>query len=261
MKLKLHFIIPGLLSALLFSCSQPFEPAAESPAKPAGSSLKAPFQRETERPGLATGWGEEKRSEIGDRHFVRASSKPAGIDSIYYNNKEGIKAMSNYSTSVEPLQTAAGGLVEWGIKGRMGYLPSFKETYVGRRMISGENNGTYSIFVRNRAKSALEIVASVDGLDVQDGKPASFAKRGYIVGAGETLTIDGFRTSESTVAAFRFSSVSNSYANLRHGNTRNVGVIGIAVFTEKGVDPWTWMPSEINRRMNARTFSEAPASR
>ena len=121
-----------------------------------------------------------------------------------------------------------------------------------------DKDGTYSIYVKNRSKSALEIVASVDGLDVMDGKTASFSKRGYIVNAGETLTIDGFRTSYSSVASFKFSSVSNSYANMRHGDTRNVGVIGLAVFTYKGVDPWTWMPDEVKQRGNARAFADAP---
>ena len=93
-----------------------------------------------------------------------------------------------------------------------------------------------------------------------DGKAASFSKRGYIVNPGITLEIDGFRTSNSTVAAFKFSSVSNSYANLRHGDTRNVGVLGIAVFTQKGVSPWTWMPAEIKRRDHAQPFAQAPGN-
>ena len=91
-----------------------------------------------------------------------------------------------------------------------------------------------------------------------DGKTASFSKRGYLVDPGATLEIEGFRTSSDSVAAFKFSSVSNSYANMRHGDTRNVGVIGIAVFTRKGVNPWTWMPSEVNQRTQARAFAEAP---
>ena len=157
------------------------------------------------------------------------------------------------------MQTAAGDLVEWGVKGRGGFLPTFREGYgYGRRLVAGEANSTYSIVVRNRSKSTLEIVASVDGLDVFDGKTASFAKRGYLVNPGTTLEIDGFRTSSDTVAAFKFSSVSNSYANLRHGDTRNVGVIGIAVFTQKGVNPWTWMPDEVRQRDNAQPFAQAP---
>jgi hypothetical protein len=52
--------------------------------------------------------------------------------------------------------------------------------------------------------------------------------------------------------------VRGSYANLAHGDHRNVGVIGLAVFTEKGVDPWTWMPREVNDRLQADPFAKAP---
>ncbi len=156
------------------------------------------------------------------------------------------------------MQTAAGEMVEWGIKGGVGFLPAYKENGYRRRLVEGNKGGTYSIIVKNRSKSALEIVASVDGLDVQDGKLASFSKRGYVVQPGKTIEIEGFRTSTNTVAAFKFSSVSNSYANLRHGSTRNVGVIGIAVFTQKDVNPWTWMPGEVKQRDTANPFATAP---
>ena len=209
-----------------------------------------------ERPGLATGWGAERNSEISYTSFVRASSKPAGTDAIFYNDAEGIKAMAGSRERVGAMQTAAGSLVEWGIKGGIGNLPAFKDYGYGRRLVTASKGGSYIIVVKNRSKSALEIVASVDGLDVMDGKTASFSKRGYIVDPGETLEIDGFRTSQSKVAAFEFSSVSNSYANLKHGDTRNVGVIGLAVFTQKGVNPWTTYEAE--RRNSASPFAVAP---
>ena len=211
-----------------------------------------------ERPGLATGWGAERNSEMSYTSFVRASPKPVGTDAIFYNDSEGIKAMSRAPEKVGPMQTAAGSLVEWGIKGGYGFLPAYKEYGYGRRLVGGSKGGRYSIVVKNRCKSALEIVASVDGLDVMDGKTAGFSKRGYIVYPGETLEIDGFRKSQSKVAAFEFSGVSDSYANLRHGDTRNVGVIGLAVFTQKGVDPWTWSSGEVNRRNSASPFAVAP---
>ena len=223
--------------------------------------LNNPKPQEEERPGLATGWGDEKKSELSQGSFTRASSKPAGTDAIYYNDPKGIEAMTNYKERVNPIQTAAGGLIEWGVKGGMGFLATYKEGGYGRRLVAGQKDSTYSIFVKNRCKSALEIVASVDGLDVQDGQPASFSKRGYVVEPGKTVEIEGFRTSYSRVAAFKFSSVSNSYANMRHGNTRNVGVIGIAVFTQKNVNPWTWMPDEVNRRDTAQPFAKAPSGR
>jgi hypothetical protein len=115
--------------------------------------------------------------------------------------------------------------------------------------------------VKNRSKSRLEAVLSVDGLDIIDGKTGSMKKRGYLVYPGKTLELMGFRTSHEAVAAFKFSSVGNSYANLRHGETRNVGVLWLAVFAEKGVDPCfpTWR--EAQRRDGARAFAEGPLYR
>ena len=263
MKHDLIRLLAGILAITgLFSCSttlNDYKPVPEAGASRDSSQMPYNAPAPSERPGLATGWGNEKNSPISGRSFVRASSKPAGTDAIYYNNPEGIKAMTGRMTRVEGMQTAAGSLVEWGIKGGIGFLPTYKEGWgYGRRLVSGEKNSTYSIVVRNRSKSTLEIVASVDGLDVKDGKTASFTKRGYLVDPGKSLEIDGFRTSYDSVAQFKFSSVSNSYANLRHGDTRNVGVVGIAVFTQKGVDPWTWMPQEVKIRDNAQPFAQAP---
>jgi hypothetical protein len=255
-----RFLISGLIITGLFSCSSRMRPSpsAESTSDAAQSKMLGREASKKERPGLATGWGDEKKSSISGRSFVRASSKPAGTDVIFYNNKAGVDAMADYKERVGGLQTAAGELIEWGIKGGAGFLPTYKTGYRGKRLVAGQPNSQYTIFIKNRSKSALEIVASVDGLDVMDGKSASFSKKGYIVEAGSTLEIDGFRTSYSTVAAFKFSSVANSYANMRHGDTRNVGVIGIAVFTQKGVNPWTWMPEEVRDRYNAQPFATAP---
>lgn len=265
MKRDLIRLLAGVLAITgLFSCadqsSAPSQPSSRY-HQDAETNAGVPQALQEQRPGLATGWGHEKVSNLSGQAFTRASSKPAGTDAIYYNNKQGIDAMSSNLEPVEGMQTAAGGLVEWGVKGRGGFLPTYKESYgSGRRLIAGEADGTYTIVVRNRSKSTLEIVASVDGLDVFDGKSASFAKHDYLVNPGTTLEIDGFRTSYSTVAAFKFSSVANSYANLRHGDTRNVGVLGIAVFTQKGVNPWTWMPEEIQRRTQAQPFARAPGN-
>jgi hypothetical protein len=168
--------------------------------------------------------------------------------------------MGGMQMSVDALQPAAGGLIEWGIKGGIGYLPAYKSRTMNgyRRFAQGAHGGQYSIVIKNRCKCRVQVVASVDGLDVLDGKPASVSRAGYIIAAGESLEIKGFRTSYDAVAAFQFSSVSQSYANLRHGETRNVGVVGIAVYTEKGLDPWTWMQPELNQRHTANPFATAP---
>ena len=275
MKRKLIYTLTGILAlGGLFSCStQPGggrtgnvesgrSGAANGGAISAAGTDNArePWAGEAkkERPGLATGWGHEKSSPVSVQGFGRSSSKPAGVDAIYYNNPEGIKAMAQAPERVGGMQEAAGGLVEWGIKGRAGLLSAYKEWGGGRRLVAGAADSNYSIRIKNRSRSSLEVVASVDGLDVMDGAAASYNKRGYLIDPGATLDIDGFRTSHHSVAAFKFSSVANSYAKLRHGDTRNVGVIGLAVFTQQGVNPWTWMPDEINRRYTAQPFATPP---
>lgn len=173
---------------------------------------------------------------------------------MFYNNREGVEAMGG-RFKTKAVRTAAGGMIEWGIKGGFGYLPTYEAHWNHRRFVVGRMDSSYSVVLRNRCKSRLEVVLSVDGLDVIDGKPASFAKRGYIIAPDETLEVKGWRTGPETVARFRFSSVAGSHANLSRGEHRNVGVIGLAVFGEKGIDPWTWMPSEIDARRKADPFS------
>lgn len=260
------FVIAAFASVWLSACTayhgpSPSISARYSPPGPSAGradSKPRPQKAAEERPGLATGFGESTRSPWNRQSFVRASSKPAGTGVIYYNNREGIDAMTGYKYKVPVMQTAAGDVIEWGIKGGFGYLPTYSTYRSSRRFVVGNRDSHYSIVLKNRCKSRLEVVLSVDGLDVIDGKSANFAKRGYIIAPDETLEVKGWRTSPETVARFKFSTVAGSYANLAHGEHRNVGVIGLGVFTEQGVDPWTWMPGEVNNRLNADPFAKAP---
>jgi len=208
------------------------------------------------RMGIATGFGDEVESAIGYTDFTRTSSKPKYVTMIRYNDDEGAKAMGvNRGTKGSGMQQGAGGLIEWGMSRGWGSLDNY--WWRGGRFVIGKKGRSYQLKVKNLSISRVEVVLSVDGLDVMDGKPASTKKRGYIIAPGKTLVVKGFRTSESSVASFKFSSVSSSYANLKHGNTRNVGVIGLALFTEKGREPWV----ESTQRGRARAFAEAPLVR
>jgi hypothetical protein len=212
------------------------------------------------RPGLATGWGSSVRSDLSYTGFQRAGSKPyGGVSMIHYNDREGIEAMTNWKHGSAGMEQAAGGLVEWGVKSGFSTLRNYRGN--GRRFVLGREGKNYALVVKNRARCRVEAVLSVDGLDVMDGQPASTGKRGYVISPGQTLTVKGWRRSDRQVASFQFSGVGDSYANLRHGETRNVGVIGLAVFPEKGVDPWKWMPGEVDRRENAKPFAEPPLRR
>jgi hypothetical protein len=175
---------------------------------------------------------------------------------IYYNDRSGVEAMAGaYKNKTSGLQRAAGGAVEWGVKSGWGFADHYMAG--GKRFVVGRKGHDYSILVRNVSQSRVEIVLSVDGLDVMDGKAASFKKRGYILAPGEEIEVEGFRTSYDQVAKFEFSSVAASYSNLRHGTARDVGVIGLAVFAEKGHAPWPHV-NEVGNRNAARAFAEAP---
>ena len=136
-------------------------------------------------------------------------------------------------------------------------LPAF---YAGGHTYAiGEAGQRYTIVVSNETGVRVEAVASVDGLDVLDGLSADFGKRGYLVPQWGSVEIDGFRQSNDQVAAFRFGSVRDSYA-ARTGSDRNVGVIGVALFSQRGAPAWPWTQREIERRKSADPFPGTYAS-
>jgi hypothetical protein len=90
----------------------------------------------------------------------------------------------------------------------------------------------YNLRVINHTAGRIEAVVSVDGRDVLSGRPGDFrAERGYVIAPHGEVVIEGFRKSFSEVAAFRFSTPGESYSS-RMGSPENVGIIGLAVFTE-----------------------------
>jgi hypothetical protein len=109
-------------------------------------------------------------------------------------------------------------------------LPTFGQR--DRYYVQGNAGERYTIKVTNPTARRVEAVVSVDGLDVIDGEDGDLRKRGYVVPPYGEVRIEGFRTSVSDVATFRFNSVNDSYAN-KKGKARNVGVIAVAIFEEQ----------------------------
>lgn len=236
-----------------------------------------------ERPGLATTAGESRYSPVRRVSFVRAKTTPWGMVSVYYNNLAGIAAQVRHRVSlyrcpqcrwgfgVKYSPLSLGGSVHgrpvrltptrW-LPVRQGVDVWLENAYgdmlpglivLGRSYVIGKTSERYILTVRNKTSRRMEVVASVDGLDVLDRRPASVSKRGYIVNGGTTLRIQGFRLDSSKVAAFRFGSVSRSLAAQTYGD-RNVGVIGVAVFDER---PRVYY-NDVLIRATARPFPISP---
>ena len=223
-----------------------------------------PFEmqrRQEHRPGLATRWGEQRNSRVTSAPFVRANrNSPFSMAQLFYNDAQGIAAMADGGSRQHRRRfTIAGGHLEVALRDGSGrFMSGFK---VGADNYVAANSGSrYTIVIQNHSPGRIEAVVSVDGLDVIDGKGASPSKRGYLLDPFGDLEIEGFRTSTSQVAAFRFGSVGQSYASKKHGDTRNVGVIGVAVFHERGDSPSRWgnprNRGDATKRHNAQAFPQ-----
>jgi hypothetical protein len=234
--------------------AQPAPALSPPPARSDGLRSEAP--RSVERPGLATSWGETRSSRVHEVSFERADEEqPSATASIFYNDRTGTEAMASYelrrAARVDEPVAVRGGLAI-ALVDESG-APLAALSVGGRIHVVGEAGRSYSVVVENHTPLRYEAVISVDGLDVLDGKAASLRKRGYIIEPFGKLVVDGFRKSLYEVAAFRFGSVGASYA-ARTGSDRNVGVIGLAFFGERGATPWS--DDEIERRRAAEPFIE-----
>src|SRR3569623_80722 len=213
---------------------EPAPPAHTSmePYAPSSSSSiaqEAP-QPEPDRPGLGTTFGESVYAPISYAPFERSSSSPWAEVLLHYNDEEGVAAHAQYlDARPEPLEVYAGdGSLAVALVDDAGRtLPGLSAG--GRTLIVGEDGERYRIV---------------------DGKPADPNRRGYIVDPHDSLVIDGFRTSDSDVAAFRFGKVADSYAAQTSGD-RNVGVVRLAIFSERGA---VWTRAELGRRDSADPF-------
>ncbi|HEX2660349.1 MAG TPA: hypothetical protein VHU40_18845, partial [Polyangia bacterium] len=133
-----------------------------------------------------------------------------------------------------PLRASASG---YELQVLVDGVPVQRFEHGGESFVLGQLGARYTLRVINHTGRRIEAVMSVDGRDAIDGKTADFrSKRGYLVPAWGTVDVDGWRLSRAEVAAFRFSTVADSYA-ARTGNAREVGVIGVAVFPERYVAP------------------------
>lgn len=238
--------------------SQPPASASSVPSSAEAAPRSAPVTEippET-RPGLATQWGETLYSSLSYEPFYRASTTPFAMGMIHYNDAQGAMTQAAYRGGGTPVQYLGvyNNGVHISLRDENGSpLPG---TASGERLyVIGQHGQRYTIMLENTTPLRLEAVVTVDGLDVMNGQPGDLSHRGYILRPYATLTIEGFRQSENTVAAFRFGTVADSYANQATGSARNVGVIGVALFNEAGAVIQTGpSPAEVQIRESANPF-------
>ena len=114
----------------------------------------------------------------------------------------------------------------------------------GRFFIEARKGTEYQVKIKNHSHKRILAVVSVDGIDVLKGGAAASAESGYVVNAYSTVTINGYRLDDNSVATFKFDEDKSSYATLvendfdekkaqANGPSRNNGVIGVRIWEEK----------------------------
>jgi hypothetical protein len=108
--------------------------------------------------------------------------------------------------------------------------------------IEGRASSAFEIEFINRNDHRVEVVLSVDGLSVTDGKAAGDTSRGYIVDAYGRIAIPGWKIDAAQVAKFEFSGKKGgSYVEqTAAGNSANKGVIGALVYRERPAVAHVW---------------------
>jgi hypothetical protein len=108
------------------------------------------------------------------------------------------------------------------------------QTYMnnGKLYVAGKPGHRYSVRLSNRTGERVLAVLSVDGVNAVSGETANAAQSGYVLDPWESTEIHGWRKNLNEIAQFNFTALSDSYA-AQTGRPANVGVIGVAVFTER----------------------------
>ena len=119
----------------------------------------------------------------------------------------------------------------------------------GRDYLAGEPGHRFSVSLRNLTGERVLAVLSVDGVNAISGQTAGTSQAGYVLEPWQQVEVRGWRKSYADIAEFYFTDLPDSYA-ARTGRPDNVGVIGVAAFRERRVEP-QYRPYE--------DYSRAPA--
>lgn len=229
---RLFRFAAGLVAgaALLAACSQmPRQVISDPPAASATPSA-APA------PQLGTQWGEGRESKTQAVVTKRLSAQPDDVASLGYNEASAVRRAVGNNPERRLSLMLADGDIEWSVLDEDGQPLPLQRARRGAGAedmfrLAGVQGSRYTLRFRNLSERSYEVVATVDGLDVLNGKPGSLRNGGYVLRPLQALTIEGFRKSQNEVAAFRFAAPGRAYAaNTEAGDVRNIGVIGAALF-------------------------------
>jgi hypothetical protein len=161
-------------------------------------------------------------------------------------------------------RAAASSLVKLEVYDRTSGQALDQHRFRWQRYVAGEPGHEYAIRLINRSAGRVLAVVSVDGINVISGETAAPDQSGYVIDAGESVEIEGWRKDLERTAAFYFTDLSDTYA-ARTGRPENVGVIGVAAFRERQdvavaqVSPPAAAPAAGGAKSSASDEARAPS--
>lgn len=211
------------------------------------------------RPGLGSKLGHEIYDASTVAAFYRkAGGLPDAVATFHYNDEEGARLMAEV---VGPASKHRGafelipGRLKLSVESRYGDSAFEYYRADGHFFVVGTPGSSYELKLENLTKDPLEVVVSIDGLDILDGLPASVRKPGYMIGSKKTITISGMRVG-GKLRSLEFSTVAEARAATAFGErgARNVGVVGVACYVEDASERRRVRVEEGYLRGGARAF-------
>ena len=203
--------------------------SAPSPSSATAKAAPAPISNQNRvksEERLGTKWGDDVSSYVTQVDLKRLSSSPIDETQIRYASKQFS------GRSINSISLAAGKVSFSVVDDRGRILPLYRDGE--RYYLSARDGQSYQLRYANTSSQTFEVVASVDGLDVLNGRKASRSNSGYVLRPYSSFAIEGFRKSNSSVASFIFSKPNDAYAaNSASGSIQNTGVIGTVVYELK----------------------------
>ncbi len=108
-------------------------------------------------------------------------------------------------------------------------------TRIIKNYLEARKGEKYGIVIKNNTCERVGVVIAVDGRNIITGSQSDLGSREmmYIVNAHEHAKYDGWRTTDTEVHRFYFTSPSDSYSVKTFDDASAIGVIAVAVYREK----------------------------
>jgi len=122
--------------------------------------------------------------------------------------------------------------------------PIYEYEHNNQFFVEGRAGSNYELQLTNHTSGRVEVILSVDGLSVIDGKEAGPHSRSYLIDCKSNLKVPGWLLDSGNAAKFAFAGKRDSYAS-QIDRGQNIGVIGALVYKEKSISyplhtPYIW---------------------